>query len=51
MLNDSKERYGSLSKAFHSPLAWALAALTVGHIVISLLPHFMRRDDTLRRML
>jgi len=51
MLNDSKERYGSLSKTFHSPLAWALAVLTVGHIVIALFHHFIRRDDTLRRTL
>lgn len=37
--------------SLHSPLAWALAILTIGHIGITLIHHFVQRDDTLRRML
>lgn len=35
----------------HSPLAWGLAALVIGHIGIALFHHFVQRDDTLKRML
>jgi cytochrome b561 len=35
----------------HSTLAWILAALVVGHIVIALVHHFIKRDGILRRML
>lgn len=35
----------------HSPLAWALTVLIAGHIGIALLHHFVKRDDTLKRML
>lgn len=35
----------------HSPIAWLLLVLLVGHIGIALLHHFIKRDDTLRRML
>ncbi len=35
----------------HSPLAWALTAMIIGHIGIALLHHFVKRDDTLKRML
>lgn len=37
--------------SLHSPLAWAVAILTLGHIVIALYHHFVQRDDTLRRIL
>lgn len=37
--------------SYHSALAWILAALVVGHIVISLVHHFVKRDGILRRML
>lgn len=37
--------------SLHSPLAWVLAALVIGHIGIALLHHFVQRDDTLKRML
>ena len=35
----------------HSPLAWALTALVIGHIAMALIHHFVQGDDTLRRML
>ncbi len=35
----------------HSPLAWILLVMVLGHIVIALGHHFIVRDDTLRRML
>lgn len=41
------ESLGSL----HSPLAWAVTVLIIGHVGIALFHHFVRRDDTLRRML
>ncbi|WP_182085857.1 cytochrome b [Aureimonas sp. ME7] len=34
----------------HSPLAWVLAAMIGGHILMALFHHTVRRDDTLRRM-
>lgn len=37
--------------SYHSSLAWVLAALVVGHIVISLVHHFVKRDGVLRRMM
>ena len=37
--------------SLHSPLAWVVAALTIGHIGIALIHHFFQRDDTLTRML
>lgn len=37
--------------SLHSPLAWALAALIIGHIGMALVHHFVQRDDTLTRML
>lgn len=36
---------------FHSSLAWILAVLIVGHIGMAFVHHFVRRDDTLKRML
>jgi cytochrome b561 len=38
--------FGSL----HSPLAWALLILSAGHIGMALLHHFVKKDDSLRRM-
>lgn len=35
----------------HSPIAWAVAVLVIGHIGVTLIHHFIQRDDTLRRML
>lgn len=37
--------------AVHSPLAWLLAAMLAGHVVMALWHHFVRRDGVLRRML
>lgn len=37
--------------SLHSPIAWALAALILGHAGMALLHHFVHRDDTLKRML
>lgn len=34
----------------HSPIAWTLLALIVGHIGMALYHHFVKKDDTLRRM-
>jgi cytochrome b561 len=34
----------------HSPMAWLLAALVAGHILAALYHHFVRRDNTLKRM-
>ncbi|MBU3825838.1 MAG: cytochrome b/b6 domain-containing protein [Candidatus Oceanisphaera merdipullorum] len=37
--------------SLHSPLAWALTVLIIGHIGMALFHHFAHRDDTLKRML
>ncbi|WP_181244358.1 cytochrome b/b6 domain-containing protein [Halomonas sp. ND22Bw] len=37
--------------SLHSPLAWMLSVLILGHVGIALFHHFGRRDDTLKRML
>lgn len=34
----------------HSPLAWLLLVLVVGHIGAALFHHFVKKDDTLKRM-
>lgn len=36
--------------SLHSPIAWMLLALIAGHIVMALWHHFVKKDDTLRRM-
>lgn len=36
--------------SLHSPLAWVLTALIVGHVAMAMFHHFVKRDDTLRRM-
>ena len=35
----------------HSPLAWLLAALIIGHTAMALIHHYVRKDNTLTRML
>lgn len=35
----------------HSPIAWALLIMTIGHIGMALVHHFVKKDDVLRRML
>ena len=35
----------------HSPLAWLLLILVVGHVGIALVHHFVKKDGVLRRML
>ncbi|MBF7052440.1 cytochrome b [Halomonas sp. KAO] len=37
--------------SLHSPLAWALTVLIIGHIAMALFHHFVQRDDTLKRVL
>jgi len=37
--------------SLHSPLAWLLTALVIGHVGMALLHHFVKRDETLKRML
>lgn len=37
--------------SLHSPISWLLLVLVVGHIAIALFHHFVKRDDTLQRML
>ena len=37
--------------ALHSPIAWILLILIVGHSAIALLHHFVRKDDVLTRMI
>jgi cytochrome b561 len=34
----------------HSPIAWTFLILLAGHVAITLLHHFVLRDDTLRRI-
>jgi cytochrome b561 len=36
---------------WHAPIAWLLLILAIGHIGMALIHHFIKRDDTLRRML
>ena len=36
--------------SLHSPIAWLLLILIVGHIGIALLHHFVKKDGVLRRM-
>jgi cytochrome b561 len=37
--------------SYHSKIAWILLILVIGHIGAALHHHFIRRDDTLKRML
>lgn len=36
--------------SLHSPLAWGLTALIIGHTAMTLIHHFIQRDDTFKRM-
>ena len=36
--------------SLHSPLAWLFLLLVLGHIGAALFHHFVKKDDTLRRM-
>ncbi|MGE0773776.1 MAG: cytochrome b [Sphingomonadaceae bacterium] len=46
-----KIAWASSLGSLHSPVAWGLAVLIVGHVGIALIHHFIQRDDTLRRIL
>lgn len=37
--------------SLHSPIAWVLLVMIVGHIGIALLHHFVKKDGMLRRMI
>ena len=37
--------------ALHSPLAWILLILVIGHVAMALIHHFVKKDDVLQRML
>lgn len=37
--------------SLHSPIAWILAALIIGHIAMALFHQFIKRDGTLARMM
>ena len=37
--------------SWHSPLAWLLLVLVIGHVGIALVHHFILKDNTLKRML
>ena len=41
----------AFGRAVHSPLAWLLVAMVIGHAGMALVHHFVKRDGVLRRML
>lgn len=41
----------ALGGAVHSPLAWLLVLMVLGHAGMALVHHFIRKDGVLRRML
>ncbi len=41
----------SFGGSVHSPLAWLLVIMLIGHIGMALFHHFVRKDGVLRRML
>ena len=41
----------TFGSAVHSPLAWLLVAMVIGHAGMALVHHFVKRDGVLRRML
>lgn len=47
---DGVEWMASLG-SLHSPIAWLLLLLIAGHVGMALLHHFVKKDDTLKRML
>lgn len=36
--------------SLHSPIAWFLLVMIVGHVGIALLHHFVKKDGVLQRM-
>lgn len=42
---------GTLGGAVHSPLAWLLLVMIIGHIGIALIHQFVKKDGVLNRML
>lgn len=36
--------------SLHSPIAWGLLVMVIGHVGIALLHHFVKKDGVLRRM-
>ena len=45
------EWLAELGGSLHSPVAWLLLLMLVGHGGMALVHHFIRKDDVLRRML
>ncbi|WP_024538974.1 cytochrome b [Comamonas badia] len=41
----------SVGGALHSPVAWLLLVMVIGHIGMALVHHVVKKDNTLRRML
>ena len=37
--------------SFHSPIAWLLVVLIIGHIGMALLHHFIKKNDVMRRII
>lgn len=37
--------------SLHSPIAWLLVVLIIGHIGMALLHHFIKKDEVMRRMI
>lgn len=40
----------SVGGTLHSPLAWLLLIMVIGHIAIALVHHFVKKDGVLKRM-
>ncbi len=36
--------------SLHSPIAWSLLILVVGHVGMALVHHFIKKDGVLQRM-
>lgn len=41
----------SIGGSLHSPIAWLLFIMIIGHAGMALVHHFIKKDDVLRRML
>lgn len=41
----------SVGGALHSPLAWILLIMVIGHVGMALIHHFVKKDDVLKRMM
>ena len=48
---DEVQWLAEIGGAVHSPLAWLLIAMVLGHAAMALVHHFIKRDGVLRRML